>query len=59
MTDLYTKAILTIIAACLVVLVFSDRRVVPASPSAPMHVVVDAVGTYELRDAVPVEIRGR
>jgi len=42
MTDHYTKAVLTIIAACLVILVLRGHSVVPAGAQGPVsHVYVD------------------
>ena len=47
-TDLYTKVVLTIIAACLLGLVFRDAPIVTTAYSetatqAPMHVIIDGV----------------
>ena len=48
MTDHYTKAVLTIIAACLVILVLRGHSVVPASAQGQVsHVYVDG-GTMEV-----------
>jgi hypothetical protein len=42
MTDHYTKAVLTIIAACLVILVLRGHSVVPAGAQGQLsHVYVD------------------
>ena len=42
MTDRYTKAVLTIIAACLVILVLRGQSVIPASAQGQVsHVYVD------------------
>ena len=47
-TDLYTKVVLTIIAACLLGLVFRDTPIITTAYSetatgAPIHVIVDGV----------------
>jgi hypothetical protein len=47
-TDLYTKVVLTIIAACLLGLVFRDAPIVTTAYSetateAPTHVIIDGV----------------
>jgi hypothetical protein len=47
-TDLYTKVVLTIIAACLLGLVFRDAPIVTTAyaetaTGAPMHVIIDGV----------------
>jgi hypothetical protein len=47
-TDLYTKVVLTIIAACLLGLVFRDTPIVTTAHAetatdAPIHVIIDGV----------------
>ena len=47
-TDLYTKVVLTIIAACLLGLVFRDTPIVTTAQAetateAPIHVIIDGV----------------
>ena len=47
MVDKYTKAVLTVIAACLLALVFRTTAPAPASAqSGPVHVIVDSVGQF-------------
>jgi hypothetical protein len=55
--DRYTKAVLTVIAVCLVLNVFSGSPFVrPVSAqSRPVHVVVDAWGAYVA--ALPIPVR--
>jgi 3D (Asp-Asp-Asp) domain-containing protein len=60
--DLYTKAVLTVIAACLSVLCFQSLHA-PASAYAqsatsPQRVVIAAVDPQVFRTAVPVFISG-
>jgi len=59
MVDRYTKAILTVIAACLVVIAFRDAR--PAgraeAQSGPVHVIVDGVATGAFQAAGPLLVR--
>jgi hypothetical protein len=56
-TDFYTKAVLTVIAACLLTLSFRDAPVVGSAhaqnAAATTHVIIDGV-----RDALPV-VNGR
>jgi hypothetical protein len=47
-TDLYTKVVLTVIAACLLGLVFRDAPIVTTAyaetaAQAPIHVIIDGV----------------
>jgi hypothetical protein len=47
-TDLYTKVVLTVIAACLLGLVFRDAPIVPTAQAEtatepPIHVIIDGV----------------
>lgn len=48
MIDRYTKAVLTVIAGCLVVMVFrTSPPIGPATAqSGPVHVVVDSVNQF-------------
>lgn len=48
MTDRYTKAVLTVIAGCLLVLAFRTAPPIgtATAQSGPIHVIVDSVGTY-------------
>jgi hypothetical protein len=49
MIDRYTKAILTVIAACLVLLVLRSHPMVPANAqSGPMHIVIDGSSAQAL-----------
>ncbi|MBH8557483.1 hypothetical protein [Hymenobacter negativus] len=71
-TDLYTKTVLTIIAACLVVLVMKEVKLIPeavaAAPMLPVAgrnyglVPVNADGSvtvrFQTREAMPVNIVG-
>ncbi|MBH8567983.1 hypothetical protein KB206_03760 [Microvirga sp. STS02] len=71
-TDLYTKTVLTIIAACLVVLVMKEVKLIPeavaATPTLPVAgrnyglVPVNADGSvtvrFQTREAMPVNIVG-
>jgi hypothetical protein len=59
MIDRYTKVVLTVIAACLVALVFKDHpTVTPAFAQRPVHVVIDEVDQFAFRfTTVPVEIK--
>jgi hypothetical protein len=57
MVDLYTKLVLTIIAACLVwnVVAGSHPRTALAQ-SDPVHVIVDAWGAYVATYPIPVKV---
>ncbi len=58
MTDKYTKAVLTVIAACLAVIAVRGTSVEKASAqSGPVHVVVDSVASFALQFAGPIQIR--
>lgn len=46
MIDRYTKAVLTVIAACLLVITFRTTAGPAAAQSGPVHVILDSVGTY-------------
>jgi hypothetical protein len=58
--DLYTKVILTTIAACLLALVFRNAPVVTTAHAAdgdkPMHVIIDAFDGRFNSAAMPVSI---
>jgi hypothetical protein len=60
--DLYTKVVLTTIAACLVVLVFRDAPVVTTARATegdkPMHVIIDSFDGGFNSAAMPVKIEG-
>ena len=62
MVDRYTKAVLTVIAACLVWnVVAGSMPVRQASAQMPMHVIVDEVSAFAfqfgLTNPVPVKIQ--
>ena len=60
MADWYTKAVLTVIAACL--LVIALRGVGPSPAQAQMgqtHVVIDSVSSYAFQYAGPLEVHSR
>jgi len=57
MNDFYTKAVLTVIAACLVCIVLRDGPPVKQAfaQSGPLHVIVDSVSQFAYQFAtVPV-----
>jgi hypothetical protein len=57
MIDLYTKAVLTVIAACLVCIVLRDSPLVKQAfaQSGPVHVIVDSVSQFAFQfTTVPV-----
>jgi hypothetical protein len=55
MIDRYTKAILTVIAACLVLLVLRGHPMVPAhAQSGPMHIVIDGSSSQALPGPIVV-----
>lgn len=56
MVDRYTKAILTVIAACLVwnIIASSSGKQTALAQSGPMHVIVDAWGAYLATYPIPV-----
>lgn len=60
MTDRYTKAVLTVIAGCL--LVIAIRGPAPVGPALaqsgqPVHVVVDRVASFAFQFAGPLQVR--
>jgi hypothetical protein len=58
MIDRYTKAILTVIAACLVVIVLRGQYLPEASAQSPVHVIVDSVDQFAFQfTTVPVKIK--
>ena len=60
MIDRYTKAVLTIIAACLVWNIVTSTNVRPAFAQSygPAHVIIDgAVWPYAFRYAGPLQVR--
>jgi hypothetical protein len=59
MVDWYTKAVLTVIAACLVWNIISSAPVRSASAqSGPVHVIVDEVSQFAFQFVtVPVRMR--
>jgi len=59
MTDRYTKAVLTVIAACLAVIAFRDVAPVEkaAAQGGPVHVVVDSVAAFAFQNAGPLQVR--
>jgi hypothetical protein len=58
MVDNYTRAVLTVIAACLIVIAVRGTPVEKAvAQSGPVHVVVDQVASYALQYAGPLQVR--
>lgn len=58
MVDRYTKAVLTVIAVCLVILVFrTGPNTARAQYSGPAHVIVDKVQSFAFQFAGPLEVR--
>lgn len=58
MADRYTKVVLTVIAACLLTLVFRGTPIGPASAqSGPVHVIVDSVSSFAFQYAGPLTVR--
>ncbi len=61
MVDRYTKAVLTVIAACLVWNVVHDMvgtRPASAQSGGPLHVIVDSVGQFAFQyTTVPVRMQ--
>jgi hypothetical protein len=59
MIDRYTKAVLTVIAVCLVVIIMRDIPIVKqaaAQSGGPVHVVVDSVMSYAFQYAGPLHV---
>ncbi len=57
--DLYTKCVLTVIAACLVILVFENPQPVRAQdPNAGLRVVISGFDPTNLPGGIPVNIKG-
>lgn len=56
--DRYTKAVLTVIAACLVINVLRDASVVKQAfaQTGPVHVIVDSVFPYAFQYAGPLHV---
>jgi len=55
MVDRHTKAVLTVIAACLVWnIVFGSSQLQAIAQSGPVHVVVDQWGAYVATFPIPV-----
>jgi hypothetical protein len=48
MVDKYTKAVLTVIAACLVVIAFRDAGLTgkASAQNGPVHVILDSVNQF-------------
>ena len=60
MTDWYTKAVLTVIAACLLVIAFRGVGSSPAqAQSGPTHVVVDSISSYAFQYVPPIAVRNQ
>jgi hypothetical protein len=58
MSDLYTKAVLTIIAICLVVIAFRAQPISEAlAQSGKVHVVVDEVDTFAFQFTQPLKVK--
>jgi hypothetical protein len=58
MIDRYTKAVLTLIAGCLVVIVFRGQLLPDARAENPIHVIVDSVDRFAFRfTTVPVKVQ--
>ena len=59
MVERYTKAVLSVIAAALVVIAFQGTRSVPSAQaqSGPVHVIVDSVASYAFQYAGPLQVR--
>ncbi len=58
--DRYTKAVLTVIAICLVINVLRDTPPIVKQAFAdtgPIHVIVDSVASYAFQYAGPVTVR--
>jgi hypothetical protein len=61
MVDRYTKAILTIIAACLAIIAFADLRPISKADaqSGQVHVFIDGAANFALQFAGPLQVRGQ
>jgi len=59
MVDRYTKVVLTIIAACLVVIAFRNASISSQAQTAgPVHVIVDSVSQFAFQfTTVPVRVQ--
>lgn len=59
--DRYTKTVLTVIAACLLVIAFRGSNPVEKAyaQSGPVHVIVDSVASYALQYAGPLQVQVR
>jgi hypothetical protein len=59
MVDRYTKAVLTVIAACLVVIALRDLRPIgkAEAQSGPVHVVIDSVASFAFQFAGPLQVK--
>jgi hypothetical protein len=59
MVDRYTKAVLTVIAGCLLVIAFRDVAPIgkATAQSGPVHVIVDSVASFAFQFAGPVQVR--
>jgi hypothetical protein len=51
MVDRYTKAVLTVIAGCLLVIAFRDISPVRAATAeaGPMHVIIDRITSFSIQ----------
>lgn len=57
MSDLYSKIVLTIIAASLGVIAFRGQPTTEAhAQSGPLHVIVDSVSSYAFQYAGPMAV---
>ena len=58
MADWYTKAVLTVIAACLLVIAFRSVGTSPAQAQmGATHVIIDDVSAYAFQYAGPLRVR--
>ena len=60
MIDRYTKALLTVIAVCLAVLVVQNAglaKPAQAQQGGPTHVVIDQVASYAFQFAGPLQVK--
>lgn len=60
MIDRYTKAVLTVIAVCLVTLVLQNTDLVKpahAQQNGPVHVIVDSAASFAFQFAGPLQVK--
>jgi hypothetical protein len=59
-TDLYTKVVLTVIAACLFLIVCQKSPLIrEAQAEGQMHVWIDVSNAYALQFAGPLAVKGQ